>query len=357
MPVVLPASARILVMQLQQIGDSVVMAPVLRALRRRYPFATIDVLATPVAYAVHRKSPHIRRFHVYPSPNGRISRAWAWARLLRVVRRERYDCVIACANQVSRRYAVIAWLTGAPSRIGFDVGGAGRLFTHRLEPRRGESVVRANLRVAAAVDAASGDARGELWYDDADVRSVDALLAVRGVSADQPIVVIHPGSNWQSKMWYGERWAEVANMALADGMQPVLVGTARDAAAVEVVHQQTCGRLISLIGETDLCQLAALLARATLFVGTDSGPRHVAAAVGCRRVTVMSSLDLPGRWSLDDGETILRSDPPCAGCLQSYCAHRQCMQQITAAQVVAACRRALGVGQQQTIPDLVYAST
>jgi ADP-heptose:LPS heptosyltransferase len=308
-PVALPDRPKILLLQLQQVGDSMAVSPLLRALHQRYPDMILDVLASPAAKAVHRKSPHVHA-------------------ILTAARGVRYDCVLACVNQVSFRYAMIAALTGARRRLGFDVDGAGFLFTRRMSIPPGMNVLKANMLLAAALDADATNPVEEFWFDNADREAAAHLVP------EQPYVVIHPGSNWQSKTWYADRWAAVAD-ALAP-LVPVFVGTAAEAPLVEQI-----GRGISLVGKTDLCQLGAVMERAELCITTDSGPRHIAGALGRPLVTVMSSLDEPYRWAFDrPNEVVLRTDPPCAACLLSYCSHRTCMDRLTVDAVLSACARA-----------------
>lgn len=305
----LPDRPTILLLQRQQVGDSMAVSPLLRALHERYPDMKLDILASPAAAAVHRKSPHI---HAIRSS----------------ARGVRYDCVLACVNQVSFSYALTAALTGARRRIGFDVDHAGFLFTRRLAVPLGVNVMRANMLLAAAVDADAAHPVEEFWFDDSDREAAARLVP------EQPYVVIHAGSNWQSKTWYADRWA-----AVADGLAPlvpVFVGTAAEAPLIDEI-----GRGISLAGKTDLCQLGAVMERAELCIATDSGPRHIAGAIGRPLVTVMSSLDEPYRWGFDrPNEIVLRTDPPCAGCLLSYCSHRTCMDRLTIHAVLSACAQA-----------------
>jgi ADP-heptose:LPS heptosyltransferase len=316
-PIPLPDRPKILLLQLQQVGDSMGVSPLLRALHQRYPDMLLDILASPAAKAVHRKSPHIHAMVTAP-------------------RTVRYDCVLACVNQVSFRYALIAASTRARRRIGFDVEGAGFLFTRRLAVPKGVNVLNANMLLAAAVDADATNPVEEFWFDDAD-RAAAARLA-----PEQPYVVIHPGSNWQSKTWYADRWAAVAD-ALAP-LVPVFVGTPADAPLVDEIR-----RGVSLVGQTDLCQLGALMERAELCITTDSGPRHIAGALGRPLVTIMSSLDEPYRWTFDrPHEIVLRTDPPCAACLLSYCSHRTCMDRLTVDAVLSACARARSHSQLPT---------
>lgn len=305
----LPDRPKILLLQRQQVGDSMAVSPLIRALRERYPDMRLDILASPAAAAVHRKSPHI---HAIRSSTRGV----------------RYDCVMACVNQVSFRYALTAAMTGAPRRIGFDVDHAGFLFTRRLAAPAGVNVIRANMLLAAAVDADASHPVEEFWFDDGDRAAAARMIPER------PYVVIHAGSNWQSKTWYADRWA-----AVADGLAPlvpVFVGTEADAPLIDRI-----GRGLSLAGRTDLCQLGAVMERAELCITTDSGPRHIAGALGRPLVTLMSSLDEPYRWTFDrPNEIVLRTDPPCAGCLLSYCSHRTCMDRLTVDAVLSACAQA-----------------
>lgn len=341
LPCVLPDRARILVLQLQQLGDTLAASRVIRAVHERYPDASIDILAGSVAAAVYRRARHIRRVHAIGAPRGGFGRARAWAHVLRAVRRERYDCVLACTNHVSLRHAALAWGVGAPRRIGFDRAGRGFLFTTRLPAQPERSCYEENMDLARAVDcgiAATEGELGDLPFNGTDEHQVSALLLAHRVPDDLPLVVLHPGANWQSKMWYAERWGGVADALAQQGCYPIFVGIEREADLVAEIQGGMRRRSASLVGETTVSELAALLGHAALFVGTDSGPRHLAAAVGCRQVTIMSALDAPDRWRIPGArETVLRTNPPCAGCLRRTCSHRQCLDVILTEDVLAAC--------------------
>jgi ADP-heptose:LPS heptosyltransferase len=345
---VLRDDARILVLQVQQLGDTLAAWAIVRAVHRRYPGATIDIIASPVAAAVYARYPHLGRIHAIPPSATVAGRAMAWARAIRAVRRERYDCVLACTNHVSLRHGLLAWLTGAPERIGFDRAGRGFLFTTRLAVQPERSCYEENMDLARAVDcaiAATDHGPEQLAFNSVDERHVSALLIVHRVPDDRPLIVFHPGANWQSKLWYADRWGGVADTLADEGYYPLFVGVEREAPLVqEIRHAMRCPSA-SLVGETTVSELAALLGRAALFVGTDSGPRHLAAAVGCRQVTIMSAQDAPGRWRIPGArETVLRSTPPCAGCLRRTCSHRQCLGVILTEDVLAACSAQGGTG-------------
>lgn len=342
-PVPATPPRKILVMQLQQVGDSVIFTPALAAIHRRWPHAVIDVLASPASAQLYSRFPWVGRVVVDPHSTSRASRKLPERSVIRALRRERYDVVVADVAQHSLRYGLIAWLTGAPVRIGFDVEGRGLFYTHRITCPPGTDYLRCNLLAAAAIGADVADAREELHYDASDREHADALLRDAGVDPSRPLVLMHPASNWQSKTWFEDRWARLADALALDGVEVGFVGTPAEAEYVEIIRRSMTAPSISLAGATSLTQLAALLDRCDLFVGTDSGPRHIAGALGRPMVTVMSSQDLAFRWSLArPNETVIRTDPECSPCFQPTCSHRTCMDLIDAARVVAACRSRLG---------------
>lgn len=338
--------ARILVLQLQQLGDSVVFTSTLRSIRRRYPNARIDLLCSRTSARFYEKCPHIDRIWLadWFGPNVNWSTAWEQ---LRELRRERYDVAITDVTQVSARYPVISFLTGAKARIGFDVDDRGFLLTKRLTRPDSRNFIQCNLEIATALDARAEDDSPEAYFDDADQAYVEALIG--GLPAQEHLVAIHAASNWQSKTWFGERWVQLAeSLQREHGARLLFVGTDQERTYIDTIVGRVGDRAVSVVGRTTLPQLAALLSSVDLFIGTDSGPRHVAAGTGTPRVILMSAQDRSERWQFADArEIVLRTEPPCSPCFQVYCSHRQCMAQIDVNQVIAAARSLLNRGDRR----------
>lgn len=325
---------RLLLLQLQNVGDSMIFSRTLQAVRARYPSATIDLLVNPVSAQVYARCPLVDRLWIVPkgTRGGLPPRE-----MLQKLRAQRYDCAVADITQVSAKYGVIAALVGAKASIGFDLAKGAPFFSQRVVVPTDASFVECNLLLARTLGADPSGFAERFYYAPDDARFVDELLARHGVGAR--FAAIHPSSNWQSKTWFPERWAQVAD-ALAEqhGLTVVFVGTTAEAPYVESIRAQMTADSVVLNGATDLPQLGALLDRATLFVGTDSGPRHIAGALGRAQVTVMSSQDYAHRWGLDrPNEIVLRTDPECAGCMLSTCGHRRCMDLIDVRRVLDAC--------------------
>lgn len=333
---------RILLLQLQNVGDTLIFSPALQALRRRYPAARIDILANAVSAQIYKRCPLVDRLWVDTTP-GSARKLLPPISLLRGIRAERYDAVVADITQNSLRYGLIASLCGAPLSIGFDLDERGFLFTRPLAVPNGASFVECNLLLARELGADAEGVAETFWYAPADDARAASLLATRGIDPERPLVVMHPASNWQSKTWFPDRWAAVADwLAREEGAQVAFVGTAAESAYVDDIRARMETPSVSLAGQTDLPELGAVLARADLFVGTDSGPRHIAGALGRPQVTVMSSLDYAHRWGLRrPNEIVLRTDPECSGCQLSFCGHRRCMDLIDVSRVRGACAELL----------------
>lgn len=348
---------RILVLQLQQLGDSVIFTPTLRALRERFPAARIELLASPVAAQIYRKSPYLDRIHVATAwktgPKG--TRIRPLLPLLRELRAARYDVTVTDLAQQAFKYALIAWLIRAPLRVGFDINGRGFLHNLRVPFREDANWVDANLDIARTFGATPASTREEVAFDAGDAARVRELLAERGHVAGGagPLVVMHTGANWQSRTWYRERWAALADaLGSRHGATIALVGSAAEAAYVESIRAAMSGPSIGLAGATDIPQLAALCAAADLFVGTDSGPRQIARASGCPHVVVMCAQDDTDRWAgWGRGEVVMRSFPPCHGCYFAHCAHKVCMDALEMERVLSWCATLLGdAGARSSAP-------
>jgi ADP-heptose:LPS heptosyltransferase len=314
----------------------------LRAIRSRYPNAEIDLLCSPVSFEFYKKCPWVDHIFVDGSRQAGRRNWRSYFTTIRQLRERRYDVVLTDASQTAALYPFTALLTGARQRLGFDADSRGFLLTSRLHSAEGIDFIDANLGLAHLLGAGTLSRDVECFYDAADTAHADALFA--NLVGGDCVIAIHPSSNWQSKTWYMERWAALADRLTAEcGASIVFVGTERERSAIEEIQRATQRPTTSLAGKTDLPQLAAVLAKCDLFIGTDSGPRHIAGGVGTPQVTLMSSQDVRSRWDLRRAsEVIIRTDPACSPCFQSYCSHRSCMAAITENMVFTACEQLLG---------------
>jgi heptosyltransferase-2 len=342
---------KIIILQLQNVGDSVAFTPALRAIRSRFPNARIDLLCSPISAEFYRKCTHVDNVLLDRWFHSRTRSPKAQWQLIRSLRKERYDLAIADASEISASHGLMAMATGARMRIGFSTQNRGFLYTRPLAIGENENFIDDNLKIAIELGCERSSRSVECYFDDADVKRADSLLAADGDAVGEPLIAIHPISNWQSKTWFPDRWAAVADTLVTRfGASIVFVGTAAERPYIENIRAIMRARSISVAGATNLAELGALLSRCALFLGTDSGPRHIAAGTQRPQVTLMSSQDFRVRWDFRRAhEMILRTDPPCSPCFQSFCSHRQCMAAISASMVVEACQSMLGKGARTNL--------
>ncbi|MFH1680545.1 MAG: glycosyltransferase family 9 protein [Candidatus Eisenbacteria bacterium] len=297
----------ILIIQTGFVGDMVLTTPLLRAVRRAAPGASITLLHAPRTVELVRRSPrvdHLVSFDKRGSEKG----VFSTARIGIELRRRRFDLVISPHRSI--RSGVLALATGAGRRIGFDHYPSALFYTDAVPYSRWESTfVRRKLRLLEPLGVEKSDERTEAYFNEEDAEAVDGLLRAAGVRP--PFAVLALGSAWPTKRWPGERFGELAAILRERGIGSVLVGGASDSgAAAEAVR---AGPAADLTGKTTLEVLAALLSRASLFIGNDSGTLHLACAAGAPSVALFGPTG-PEQFRFDEKVRVVRSGAPCAPC-------------------------------------------
>jgi heptosyltransferase-1 len=279
---------QILLVRLRLIGDVVFTTPAIRALRRHYPDARLTYLVEAQAAPVVRANPHLDEVMVVRRSRGlaRIVDDW---RLGRTLARRRFDLVIDFHG--GPRGSWVTWLTGARQRLGYTVAGRSWMYTRAIErPRqlrpRHSVENQWDLLAALGIPPPSPvDDPLEMVEDPAARASVDARLAAAGLNPQTPLIVMHVSAGNPFRRWPAASFASVAaGLVEADRSRAVVLtsGPSESDAAEAVGHAARtlagpalAGRILR-IGEFDLVELRALIGRAALYIGGDSGPLHIA---------------------------------------------------------------------------------
>lgn len=309
--------ARILVIKLRHHGDMLLITPVIRALRQRYPAAKIDVLLYEETRDMLAANPDIHRVHgidrKWKKQGQRHLIAMEWA-LLRTLRQQKYDLVLNLADQW--RSAIVTRLTGASRRIGFDFPKRRHpvwRFCHTdlvsTDDHNHLHTVQQNLSILAPLGIHAQDFPATMGYSKEDWQRSQALLP-DGLTGGY--IVVQPTSRWFFKCWREERMSALINALSAEGHTVVLT-SGPDAREKQMVDAIISGcpdaRLVSLAGKLTLRQLAALIDHAHLFIGVDSVPMHMAAALNTPLVALFgpSKLTFWRPWQAQ-GEVIWAGD-------------------------------------------------
>lgn len=370
---------RILVIRLDLIGDLVLSLTVVRALKRTYPGAEIDLLATPASARVALHDPNLSEIITYDPNIWRRPKAlvqlknWREARKLALRMRSRhYDLTVSIyANWA----AVLAVLSGAKRRVGYGPEGYPGFMTdpvpggipgrwRHYAPLDNKHEVDYCLELAKAAGATltPEDRIPHLYVDKQSQLEIEQMLHDAGVQPDEQVIVCHVSSNnGQSKRWPIPYWATLIDrLVREEHAQVVLTGASSDLPIIEGVTRRMQERAINLAAKTSLTQLAALLQRADLVISGDSGPMHMAVAVDAPLIAIHGPTNPSLGGPVSPGATILRSHIWCSPCYNAKdpadCPFytTQCMKNILPSVVLAAAREKLRAGKQlQNSGDLV----
>jgi lipopolysaccharide heptosyltransferase I len=339
----LPHQPRILLVKLSSFGDVLHALPTLEALREAYPTGHITWLVE-AAYAP-LLSGHPALDEVWIAPRLRPAEFFsgsnpaALRRLLQQLRAQPFDLVV----DVQGLFKSALWvaLAKSPRKVGYDRTRELSYLplTERVPPFDPEAhAVRRYLNLAHYLGAPPATPRFRLGLDAAaDI----AALIPAGTGA--PLVVLHPGARWASKLWPPASWANLAEWFHAQGFQIAVTGSPADQKLVADITAQCRAPLINLAGATSLAQLAAILRKTRLAVTTDTGVMHLAAALGTP-VTALFGPTAPWRTGpFGPGHQVVRLGLPCSPCFKRHCPTPRCLTDLTPEMVAAACEKILSV--------------
>ncbi len=314
---------RVLIIKPSAIGDIVHALPVLPRLKRRWPGAKLSWLVTPGCAGLVQGHPLLDETILFE--RGRFGHGWYNpAALLDLggfvweLRRRRFDLVIDLQGLF--RSAWVSLASGAPRRIGFSNARefAPWFYTDHVNCSWSDDhAVDRYLKIAAALGCEDGPATFSFAVDDEDRRYIDQLIP-----AGTRFAVLMPGTNWATKQWPVERLAELVRpLKERFGLESVTAGAAGDAALTSRIPAK-----FDLTGKTNLRQIVALLERASLVVGNDTGPMHIAAGLGRPLVTPYGPTDPRRTGPYGRAESVVRLALPCMPCYSRTCSHTSCMQ-------------------------------
>jgi ADP-heptose:LPS heptosyltransferase len=393
------AITSVLYIKPDHLGDLLLATPVLAALRQRLPDARVTALVGPWSRMVLQRNPDINVLLTCPFPGferrpkneGRRTKdegsevlpvlssfvfrlsslAKPYARLFYyalLLRAGRYDLAIIGRDD-HWWGAALALLAGVPCRIGYAVPECRPFLTTALPWNPRDHVTTQGLLLVAAISsqavpppppasAAIGvgeqidrpiphpsfSARFDPSQD--DITWAEEWIAAQGL-ADARIMVLHPGTGGPAKLWFAERWAAVADALQVAGARLVLTGGPDEQVLVADVAAHMQSAALTLAGQTSVGQLAALMRRAALVLGVDSGPLHLAAAQGVPTLHLYGPGDADrfGPWGNPARHGVLRADLWCSPCGEFAACPRglarpECMDLLVATQVA---ERALGM--------------
>ena len=336
------AAERIVILLPNWFGEALFATPALRALHDAAPAAQLSVMGPPRALEALAHHPIIGEALPFDE-RGAQRELEERQQTIRLLRRNRFDTAIILRRSFTRTWLVVK--AGVPRRIGVDNWKSGWLLTARIPaPRSPMHKADAYIGLLAPWGVAARTGAYELHLDDGERAWARRWMAAHALEGRHPLVVLHPGANWEHKRWPPERFADAAGRLAASGAALLVTGGPDDAPLVRAIADRVPAA-VNAAGKTTFRQLASLMARADLVIAADTGVLHAASALGRRVVALYgpTSPALTGPLGHPDLTTVLHH-PECCPRIPCYQPHHPAypgMASISVDEVVDAARRLL----------------
>lgn len=280
---------RILVVQPTWVGDAVMATPTLRALRQLYPNAHITYLLKRYVKPIYNGMPWADRLMTYRT--GKTDKKAGRQQFLGLIarlRKGRFDTAVLLPG--SFKSALIVKMAGIPRRVGYDRDGRGFLLTDKLLPPRAAGqyiptpIIKYYLGIAQYLGSTERDLTMQLFVTPSEERQAKKVLDTCGFRPDQrPVILLNPGAQYgSSKCWPPEYFAELADMLVQNHNAQILISSApRERDIVdEILRRMNHPALDLARAGLTLGALKSITRRCDLLITNDTGPRHIAAAMG-----------------------------------------------------------------------------
>ncbi len=330
---------RILLVKLSSFGDVIHALPTLEALRNLYPQGQITWLVEEAFVPLIAGHPALDEVwgvpRVRPGQEMGRDQVLRLLRLLRRVRASRFDLVIDLQGLL--KSALWVALARSPRKVGYDRTRelSYLALTERIPPYDPEAhAVWRYLNVARHLGAPPTLPRFRLGLTPA----LPDFLA----SGDRPWVVLHPGARWATKLWPAAGWAQLGDwLSREKGLGVIITGSAADQELADQIITRMREQALNLAGRTSLPELAGVMQKARLAITADTGPMHLAAALGTKVVAIFGPTS-PGRTGpFGPGHRVVRLGLECSPCFQRHCPEPRCLLELAPDAVLAAVEKSL----------------
>ena len=322
------AFQRILLIRLSSLGDIVLTTPVIRAVRSQFPAAHIAMLVGKQSADVLRENPHLDEIITFD----RFAKDKDTGEMLRTARilRER-KFTLAIDLQRKFRTEVLMYFSGAAERV-----GKGRLCTVRVSEQGNKHATAHYFDLLHAVEIPAVDQKLELFLAASERADATQRFNAAGVTPTGLKVGFFPGAGWKLREWMPERFAAIGDRLVQHFNAEVLIfGGQKESELVHTVAKLMDTRAVPFAGNLQIRELAACIERCDLFLTNDTGPMHIAAAVGTPTVSLFGPGNHVRFQPLGALHQTIRHDVPCSPCKQftDKCKDNICMKKITVDEV------------------------
>lgn len=328
---------RILIFNVNWLGDVLFSTATLRNIRHNYPDSFIACIIPSRCYPVLKGNPHLDEIIIFDEKErqrGTLSKL----KFVQFLRSKKFNTVFLLHRSFTR--ALLCRLAGIPERIGYYTKKRGFLLTKHIAPLSKDALHRIDyyLNIIEKAGLEVEDRYPEFFISDKDISFIDGFLNKNAIHENDLLVAINPGGNWLPKRWPGEYWAILADKLIAEfGAKVIVTGAPQDLALALSIKALMKEKPIIAAAVFNLKQLGALCKRIDLFITADTGPLHIANAVGTKGIIALfgpTSPGITGPYPLKN-IVVLSRDVGCKiPCYLAHCKDNRCMKAITVEDVV-----------------------
>ncbi len=331
------AAKRILVFNVNWLGDVLFSTAVLRNIRANFPDSFIACVIPSRCLSVLEGNPHINEIIVFDE-QGKHKNVLEKMRFVKQLKDKRFDIAYLLHRSLTR--ALICRLAGIPERIGYYTKKRGFLLTQKILAPAVDTVHRIDyyLNVIAKAGLMVHDRHGDFFVNAAHIKKADHFLKEAGIAPGDFCVGINPGGNWDPKRWPAESWAATADSLIRQFQAKVIItGDKKDIPLAHRIQSFMKEKAVIAAGALTIKEFAALCQRLQVFISADTGPLHIANAVGTKRIIALFGPTHPRITGPVPSErvTIIQKKTDCpVPCYVVDCPDNQCMKSITSDDVV-----------------------
>jgi len=354
---------KILVVNPFGIGDVLFSTPVLKAIKKKYPDASITYICNRRAEGVLRNNANINDIYIYEKDDYReiwkkskIKCVKAVYSLIKKIRNDKYDVMIDMS--LGYIYSLfLGTLASIPFRIGFNYRDRGMFMSRKVDVDgfKDKHVIEYYLELGKFLGLDPSDKDMELRVLPEDAEWANKFISDRGVAGTDKVCGIVPGcgASWGKNAHY-RRWSAWKFVELADyladkhGYKIIILGSRKESSICLKVQSDMKHEAIQACGKTDLAQLAALMDKCDLIITNDGGPLHMAVALKKKTVSIFGPVDpvVYGPYPLNERHIVITSDDACRPCYKSFkhneCKELNCLKNINVEKVIKAAEMLMG---------------
>jgi len=328
----------VFVVSLKRIGDAVLSIPAFRAIKESIPQSLVTVYADPYIQDILERIPDIDAIIPYKKKSSFLKKA----RQVRKLTYNSFDLAVDLTCDYTLEGALWTLLSGARYRVGYDTRKRGFLFNQPLKHEsEGAHIIDEILAIVQSIGLETRDKSLSLTASRDAEETIKKLLRDKGAKSGEMLIGIHPGGYYITQRWLPERFAEVADRLIQKHKaRIILMGGPKEEKLIEEIKASMTRPPITAIDQS-LGNLLALIQACRLLICNNSGPLHMATAVGTATVSTMGPT-IPERWRPQgDEHQVIRKELPCMPCNEGYCRLKtlDCMKSITVEDMLEAAER------------------